>query len=47
MKVFKGIGRIINLETAQEFYEKNYIATIVSDGSDISVEKEPTSSPAK
>jgi len=41
------IGDVFTIEAAQELYDKHRVATIITDGRYIQIEKEPTSLPAK
>lgn len=41
------IGDVMTIEAAQELYDKHRVATIITDGRYIQIEKEPTSLPAK
>ena len=41
------IGDVFTIETAQELYDKHRVATIITDGRYIQIEKEPTSQSAQ
>lgn len=41
------VGNFVTVELAQKLYEEFGIATIVTDGRYVQIEKEPTSRPAK